>query len=71
MGDFDWLITKNINKALDTPKIDTYIVICSFGLFHRVQRVRWYWEHVGEQIGNLRNMLRIHWELDENTLGTT
>jgi len=33
-------------------------------------KVRCYWEHVEEHIVNLGSMLRTHWELDENTLGT-
>jgi hypothetical protein len=61
MGIFDWLITENINQAFDTPKIDTYRVQrVELRGKHSGQRVRWYWEHVGEQIGNLRNGLRIH-----------
>jgi len=29
-----------------------------------------YGEHVGEHIGNLKNLMEIHWELKGNTLGT-
>jgi hypothetical protein len=33
--------------------------------------VRIYWEHVEEHIGNLRNMLGVHHQLDENIEGTS
>jgi hypothetical protein len=29
-----------------------------------------YGEHVGEHIGNFKNLMGIHWELKGNTLGT-
>jgi hypothetical protein len=27
-------------------------------------------EHVGEHIGNLKNLMGLHWELERNTMGT-
>ncbi len=33
-------------------------------------KVRCYWEHVEEDIGNMENMFGSHWELEGNTLGT-
>jgi len=33
-------------------------------------KVRCYGEHVGEHFGNLRNILRTHWELERNIVGT-
>jgi hypothetical protein len=33
-------------------------------------KVTSYWEHIGEHIESSENMLRMQWELGENTLGT-
>ncbi len=33
-------------------------------------KVRCFWEHIRERIRNLVNLLRTHWELDVNTVGT-
>jgi len=33
-------------------------------------KVRWYGEHVGENIEKFRNILRTHWELEGNKVQT-
>jgi hypothetical protein len=33
MDTFDWPITNNNNQALESPKIERYPVVSSFGLF--------------------------------------
>ncbi len=73
---FDWPITQKKKKKLwrlpklkgsilkirVPPLLPTYkTFVQAYGI-----KVRCYEEHVGEPIGNLRNILRTHWELNGN-----
>jgi hypothetical protein len=76
-----WKFPQNANSKLYIYIYILYIHICQYWTFYiglkRTtfgqsiwDKVRSYWEHIGEHIESSKNMLRMQWELGENTLGT-